>query len=59
MNYYVVYNCACTNFINSVVKVCFWFFLYFSGAKWKNTWEPAESFISYKDGKNEETDKQN
>ncbi|XP_026801291.3 zinc finger protein 813 [Pangasianodon hypophthalmus] len=25
------------------------------GAKWKNTWEPAESFISYKDGKNEET----
>ncbi|KAF4090464.1 hypothetical protein AMELA_G00052340 [Ameiurus melas] len=31
------------------------------GAKWKNTWEPAESFISFKDGKNEEignTDKQ-
>lgn len=24
------------------------------GAKWKNTWEPAESFISYKDSRNEE-----
>ncbi|XP_053357370.1 zinc finger protein 510 [Clarias gariepinus] len=29
------------------------------GAKWKNTWEPAESFISYKDGKSEDTDKRN
>ncbi|GAA6111079.1 zinc finger protein 226 [Tachysurus ichikawai] len=32
------------------------------GAKWKNTWEPAESFISYKDGKHEgtgNTDKRN
>ncbi|KAI4874640.1 hypothetical protein NFI96_031124 [Prochilodus magdalenae] len=24
------------------------------GAKWKNTWEPAESFTSYKDTKNED-----
>uniref|UniRef100_A0A8B9RFH3 C2H2-type domain-containing protein n=1 Tax=Astyanax mexicanus TaxID=7994 RepID=A0A8B9RFH3_ASTMX len=24
------------------------------GAKWKNTWEPAESFISYKDSRDEE-----
>ncbi|XP_072534324.1 uncharacterized protein [Salminus brasiliensis] len=29
------------------------------GAKWKNTWEPAESFISYKDNKNEEPGRTN
>lgn len=48
--YYFAYSVFLQSYrLNSLVHG--FFFSSFSGAKWKNTWEPAESFISYKNGK--------